>query len=142
VNGRRFGRMLLLMPVLGVLGCQDPGRQPLLYEIPAGYTGWVSVQFYRPDCPALPAEGDRQLIRVPRNGQLCTSSALGFGDAKDDYFFVDEAGRRTEARDRIHREHVALEGAAGSPTGKQIFERFFVGTEEDLKRAPPEPKSQ
>jgi len=139
VNGRRCGRMLLLMSVLGVLACQREDRDPFVFEVPAGYKGWVSVEFFvdRPDCPALPVQGGLQVIRVPQNGRLCTISALGFGDAKDEYYFVDAAGQRTDAHDHIHREHVAIEGP--SP-GRQIYERFFVGTDEELRNAPPEPK--
>ena len=140
MSRRRMVRTLLLMSALGILGCREPDRQPFLVEIPAGYKGWVSVRFFAGEaCPEVPVEGGRPVLRVPQSGRACFGSPLGFGDVKDDYYYVDAAGRRTDIRDLVHREHVALEGA--SPNQK-VYERFFVGTEEDLKNAPPEPKEE
>lgn len=140
MNGRAFARMLHLMTVLGLVlmvgGCENPQRPPFIYEIPAGYKGWVSVQFYRPDCPQMPIEGEKILVKLPPDGKLCTGTPLGFGDAPDEYYYVDAAGSRTDAKADILRPHVAIEGTAP----KNIFERFFVGTEAELKTSP-EPHS-
>jgi hypothetical protein len=129
--------MLLLMTVLGVGGCANPQRPPFIYEIPAGYKGWVSVQFFRPDCPQMETEGEKIVIKIPKDGRLCTGAPLGFGDADDEYYYVDAAGNRTDAKADILQEHVALESAAP----KKIYERFFVGTEAELKTSP-EPRSE
>jgi hypothetical protein len=137
VNGRSIGRMLLLVSVLGVGGCHNPNRPPFIYEIPAGYKGWVSVQFYRPDCPELPTEGEKIVVKLPPNGRLCSGTALGFGKAADEFYYVDASGNRTDARADVFQEHVALEGTAP----KSIYERFFVGTEAELKTST-EPRSE
>jgi hypothetical protein len=137
VIGRLIGRILLLVSALGVVlgvgGCQNQDRPPFVYEIPAGYKGWVSVQFYRPDCPELPTEGEKLVVRVPPNGRLCSGTPLGFGDAADEYYYVDASDNRTDAKDGVLQEHVAIEGASPS---KQIYERFFVGTDAELKSSP------
>jgi hypothetical protein len=136
-----FARMLLfvsvLAVVLGVGGCENPTRPPFVFEIPAGYKGWVSVQFYRPDCPELPTEGEKIVVKLPPNGRLCSGTALGFGKAADEYYYVDASGNRTDARADILQEHVAIESTAP----KNIFERFFVGTEAELKTST-EPRSE
>jgi hypothetical protein len=143
VKARAFARMLLFVSMLGVVlgtgGCENPTRPPFVVEIPAGYKGWVSVQFFRPEpgCPELPTEGDKILVKLPADGRLCTGSPLGFGDAPDEYYYVDAAGNRTDARADIRQEHVAIEGTAP----KKLYERFFVGTEAELK-ASPEPRSE
>ena len=141
MNGRVFIRMLLLTTalgvVLGIAGCENPKRPPFLFEIPAGYKGWVSVQFFRPDCPELATEGEKVVVKIPADGRLCTGTPMGFGEVPDEYYYVDASGNRTDARADILQEHVALEGAAP----KQIFERFFVGTEAELKTSP-EPRSE
>ncbi|HEX3127001.1 MAG TPA: hypothetical protein VH394_06700 [Thermoanaerobaculia bacterium] len=141
MNGRAFARILFLMTVLGVVlgvgGCANPQRPPFIYEIPAGYKGWVSVQFYRPDCPEMATEGEKIVIKIPAGGKLCTGTPLGFGDAADEYYYVDAAGTRTDAKADVLQEHVAIEGTAP----KNIFERFFVGTEAELKNSP-EPRSE
>jgi hypothetical protein len=142
VNRRAFAWMLLLVSALGVVlvvgGCQNENRPPFIYEIPAGYKGWVSVQFFRPDCPPLASEGEKLLVRLPADGRLCTGSPMGFGDAADEYYYVDASGNRTDAKSDILQEHVAIEGASPS---KKIFERYFVGTEAELKTST-EPRSE
>lgn len=142
MNGRLFARMLLLTTCLGIVlaiaGCENPPRPPFIYEIPAGYKGWVSVQFYRQDCPPMETEGEKIVVKIPAVGKLCTGTPLGFGDADDEFYYVDAAGNRTDAKADVRNEHVAIEGA--SP-GKMIFERFFVGTEAELKTSP-EPRSE
>lgn len=141
MNGRAFARMLLLLTALGVVfvagGCENPQRPPFIFEIPAGYKGWVSVEFFQPDCPQMPTEGEKIVVKIPANGRLCTGTPLGFGAAADEYYYVDAAGNRTDARADVRQEHVAMEGAAP----RYIFERFFVGTEAELKRSP-EPRSE
>jgi hypothetical protein len=125
--------------VLGVGGCENPTRPPFIYEIPAGFKGWVSVQFFRaePGCPELATEGEKILVKLPPNGRMCTGSPLGFGDAPDEYYYVDASGKRTDASADVHEEHVAIEGTAP----KNLYDRFFVGTEAELK-ASPEPRSE
>ncbi|MES1240048.1 MAG: hypothetical protein ABUT39_00375 [Acidobacteriota bacterium] len=139
--GRAFARMLLLLTVVGIVlgtaGCQNPQRPPFIFEIPAGYKGWVSVQFFRPDCPEVPLEGEKVVVKIPANGSLCTGTPLGFGEVRDEYYYVDASGNRTDARADVRQEHVAIEGAAP----KKIFERFFVGTEAELKTST-EPRSE
>lgn len=127
---RGVGGMLLLVSALGFLGCQSQEREPFIFEIPAGYKGWVSVRFFQPDCPELPVEGEKLVVKLPANGRLCTGTPLGFGSTVDEYYYVDASGARTDAKADIRQEHVAIEGAAPA---KQIYERFFVGTEAELK---------
>ncbi len=137
MNGRWVGKALLVMLALGMAGCQSQDRNPFIFEIPAGYKGWVSVRFFEGSCPELPTEGetegDKMLVKLPATGRLCTISPLGFGKAADEYYYVDASGNRTDAAGDIQQEHVAIEGA--SPN-KQIYERFFVGTAEELKKSP------
>ena len=129
--------LLLLVLTLALVACTEK-RAPFLFEIPKDFRGWVSVEFFRPDCPPPPplAEG-KQVIRIPANGRLCVGAPLPFGDAKDEYYFVD-GDQRAEASDQVLAEHVSLE--AGNP-GKRAFERFFVGTQEELGKAS-EPKGE
>jgi hypothetical protein len=127
----------VVLGIVGVTGCENPKRPPFIFEIPAGYKGWVSVQFFRPDCPEMATEGEKVVVKLPPNGRLCTGTPMGFGEVQDEYYYVDASGNRTDARADIRQEHVAIEGAAP----KNIFERFFVGTEAELKTSP-EPRSE
>lgn len=137
MRARLFARSLFLLSVLGALACQNDVRAPFIFEIPEGYKGWVSVQFFRGDCPPLAqAEDGKLLARIPASGRLCAGTPMSFGDPGDEFYFVDASGQRTDAKAQIHQQHTAIEGA--SP-GKQIYERFFVGTDEEFAKAPPEP---
>ncbi len=137
MRARFFARALFLLSAMGALACQNEVRPALIFEIPEGYKGWVSVQFYRGDCPPLADEGGKMLARVAENGRLCTGTPMTFGNPGDDFYFVDASGKRTDAKAQIHQQHTAIEGA--SP-GKQVYERFFVGTAEEFEKAPPEPR--
>ena len=75
MKARFFARSLLLLSVLGALACQNDVRPPFIFEIPEGYKGWVSVQFFRGDCPPLAqAEDGKLLARIPASGRLCAGT--------------------------------------------------------------------
>jgi hypothetical protein len=130
--------LLVLLVALGLAACFQEKRIPFVFEIPKDFRGWVSVEFFRRDCPPLPPPANgKQVVRLPDNGRLCVGSPIPFGEGKDEYYFVD-GDQRAMADDQILAEHVALE-AGGS--GKRAFERFFVGTKEELGNSS-EPKGQ
>jgi len=55
-----------------------------LWEIPAGYRGWVVASYEDPRCPALAAERGRLVYRVDAAGRACTSSTFPEGVASDE----------------------------------------------------------
>src|SRR5580704_841536 len=69
-------------------------RPPERFLIPAGYTGWVRVEFRQKNAPPLPTEDGRLLLKLDEHGTLQTSSDPQSGHGKDDFFYY-AGGRRT-----------------------------------------------
>jgi len=115
-----------------------------VYVLPAGFTGWVTVEFAVPGAPALPREEGARLLRVPADGRLATSSPQELGIIDHHYWFDDGDGSRTPIDDpaahygadpgvaeRRHDQPVVLglhTGTMSDAGGTHVFERFYVGT--------------
>jgi hypothetical protein len=116
---------------------------PAIYEIPEGFTGWVTIEYAVSSAPALPDDRGTRMIRVPASGRLRTSSPQELGIVDNQFYFSDGTGKRTpiddpEARhgaapDEAARRHdhpVVLGFETGDTTGssgRRVFERFYVG---------------
>ena len=62
------------------LGCsRAPKPTPEAYVLPAGYTGWVLVEYDLDDAPPLEVIDGRRQLHVPQSGTLRTSSMLEVG---------------------------------------------------------------
>jgi len=113
-----------------------PSESPSVYVLPARFTGWVTVTFEVAGAPALPFEGDAQLVRVPSSGKVSTSSPLSTGTRR---FWAEGSDWQRTALDeptestpeQVHERPVVLgynaEGTAA---------RFYVGV--GPAGAPPE----
>jgi hypothetical protein len=112
----------------------EPSRTPSRYLIPDGYVGWVNVHFEVDGEPALPTEGGHYLFVIPRNGTLRTSSRLEGGVANDDFYYINAKGNRQKLESTGWGEGgmIWAESTGNDNEGK-IYERFFVGTEKQLK---------
>jgi hypothetical protein len=105
-------------------------RPPERFLIPAGYSGWVRVDFRQKNVPPLPMEDGRRLLKVNAQGALQTSSDPELGHGKDD-FFHDSGDRRTRLSNAgvckggmVWQIETMVDDRTSTP-----FERFFVGTE-------------
>ena len=98
-------RSLASLLLLGVLaaGC-GTFRAPQHYLIPDGFSGWVYVQYDNPSCPALEVRAGRQVVRVPSNGRVCTSTKYETGVATDlwEYVRPDGSTRPLDRDSDIH----------------------------------------
>jgi hypothetical protein len=66
-------------------------RGPRHYYLPKGYTGWVTVRFEKPGTPALEEKDGVEILHIPSNGLLETSSKLHTGWSKDAFFYEGES---------------------------------------------------
>ena len=105
-------------------------RPPERFLIPAGYTGWVRVDFRQKDAPPLPMEDGRLLLKLNAQGALQTSSDPQLGHGRDDFFFYS-GDRRTPLSNAgvckggmVWQIETMVDERTSTP-----FERFFVGTE-------------
>lgn len=117
-------------------------RHPIRYLIPDGYVGWVQIRHNEQGAPPLPFKNGFYLCRIPSDGVLPTSSGLEDGWARDEYFYYSSDGSLRELTNTgwggggiIWGE---LTGSQSSARGNanQIYEAFFVGTEDQFHRSP------
>lgn len=114
--------LAIVLVIVGVLS-GELGR-PVRWEIPAGYRGWIVVQFEEPTCPPLRSGWMYLVIVVTPSGRACTSSPvlLGWRYHRSDYVNQDGSRRKAE----VH--HIAYD-----PKKKQKF--VFVGTKAELEKS-------
>jgi len=105
-------------------------RPPERFLIPAGYSGWVRVDFRQKDAPLSPMEEGRRLLKLNAQGRLQTSSDPQPGHGRDDFFFYS-GDRRTPLSNAgvckggmVWQIETLVDDRTSTP-----FERFFVGTE-------------
>jgi hypothetical protein len=110
-------------------------RPPERFLIPAGYNGWVRVNFRQKNTPALPTEDGRLVLQLDDHGFLQTSSSPQAGHGRDDFFYYS-AGRRTPLSNAgvckggmIWQTETMVDEPSSTP-----FVRFYVGTEQQYRR--------
>jgi hypothetical protein len=84
-----------------VIACgptRTPTRTPNWIELPAGYRGYLVVQFSDPSCPPLERRGEYEVIRFGEDGRACTSARYEDqeGVARDRMFYVYPDGQLIE----------------------------------------------
>ena len=113
-------------------------RTACIYELPAGYSGWVLIEYERPDSPPLTKKGGKLIFPIGSDGRLATSSSPEFGVATDEYYFVGIA--HTKIPITTWGGGGLIWGGSNGSTqsgGKtlHVFQNFFVGSEIAFKSA-------
>jgi hypothetical protein len=126
------------MLVLGA--CETRPRE--IYDIPAGYRGWVEIRTKRVDCPPLPGDRDERRLVIPRDGRLCTSSPVAFGWGRDEFYYVSDGERvrlpdaQSGSRRMIwQHEYFGSDGVGPKSETERDRIRFFVGTKAEYDHA-------
>jgi len=128
------GIWLVLLPLAFSTQRCEPTRRPSRYLIPDGYVGWVNIYFEVQDKPPLPVEERHYLFNIPSTGELQTSSRLVGGIANDDYYYVDQHGNRHKLESTGWGDGGMIWAeTTGNDDRGNVYERFFVGTEKQLK---------
>jgi hypothetical protein len=109
-------------------------RPPERFLIPAGYSGWVRVDFRQKSAPPLPMEDGRRLLKLDAQGALQTSSDPEPGHGRDDFFYYS-GDHRTQLSNAgvckggmVWQIEIMVDDRTSTP-----FERFFVGTENQYR---------
>ncbi|MGA3087369.1 MAG: hypothetical protein ABSD75_02080 [Terriglobales bacterium] len=111
-------------------------RPPERFLIPAGYRGWVRVDFRQKTAPALPIENGRILLKLDEHGSLQTSSDPQVGHGHDDYFYYAGEQRTSLSNagvckgGMVWQTETMVDERTSTP-----FVRFFVGTEAEYRQA-------
>jgi hypothetical protein len=117
---------LLVFAALVGAACQT--RTPEVIEVPDGYVGWVIVEYGRPDCPSLPVQSGKLVVRLNDRGRVCASNAPPEGGAFDTWLYVKADGttREIDQRSAIH---------GGSYFGQTKRRIIFVGPEDKWRES-------
>ncbi len=110
-------------------------RQPERFLIPAGYKGWVRIEFRRKGAPQLPIEDGRLLLKLNNQAMLQTSSDPLPGHGRDDFFYYSGDRRTPLSNAGVCKGGMIwqVETMVDEPTSTP-FERFFVGSEDNYRR--------
>jgi hypothetical protein len=106
-------------------------RAPERYIIPAGYTGWVRIDYDQKSSPSLPLEDGRRLIKFDASGNASTSSSPLTGHGKDEFFYDSATARTPLSTAGVCKGGMVWEPETTiDPTTSTASLRFFVGTED------------
>lgn len=141
---RGFNLRRKLTVSAGLLGCVLLGvlafllgwwGQPVLWELPVGYRGWVVVQYEDSACPPLPRRGIYKVIAVDPAGRLCTSSPMPTGFRYLRFEYVNPSGTKQVMLSGwygfldVRTPQVSTAGVVEG-VKRQVL---FVGTDEERK---------
>ncbi len=89
---KRMKNLLLLIFTVSMVflcSCRKT-RTPVSYELPNGYSGWVTIRFEKPGAPPLEFADGRYKIKISENGFAETSSGIEDGWAEDRYYWIND----------------------------------------------------
>ncbi len=110
-------------------------RPPERFLIPAGYNGWVRIDFRQKDAPPLPTEDGRLLLKLDSQGTLRTSSDPLAGHGKDDFYYYSGDGRTPLSNLGVCKGGMIWQvQTMVDERNETPFVRFFVGTEDQYRR--------
>lgn len=106
-GARVLRRVALVLAVGAAVACQQvqlpsplateaPPQLPLQLEIPAGYRGYVVLQYALGSCPLLPRREGYTVIRFGDDGRACTSETTVATTLRDRAYYVAAGGEHTE----------------------------------------------
>jgi hypothetical protein len=109
-------------------------RPPERFLIPAGYNGWVRINFRQKGAPPLPTEDGRVLLKLNMQGMLQTSSDPLPGHGKDDFFYYSGTRHTLLSNAGVCKGGMIwqVETLVDENTSTP-FSRFFVGSEDQYR---------
>ncbi len=128
--------IILTLLVIGIVR-GELGR-PVRYELPAGYKGWVLIEYQNPACHSLEVKGIYLVIPIPHSGRTCTSSPAPQGWRYERYEYVTPNGKRTTIPFHPLFGENQIWASSYAPAQETVRfprERFFVGTRDELERS-------
>lgn len=109
-------------------------RPPERFLIPAGYNGWVHIDFRQKGAPPLSMEDGRLLLKLDEHGTLQTSSDPLTGHGKDEFFYYSGERRSPLSNAGVCKGGMVwqVETMVDEQNSKP-FVRFYVGTEDQYR---------
>lgn len=130
---RKSGAWLLFI-IASVVLAPRCSEKALTFEIPTGYTGWVTVQFGATECNEVKSS-NRITIRVDVEGRGCSTMASYPRNAWFSRFYYVRDGRRTKELSPTGWGKGGMIWAESTEIDGRQY-RFFVGSEEQFNNVP------
>ena len=108
-------------------------RPPLRYLIPAGYVGWVRIEYGVAGASPLPREGKYWIIRLAQDGGARTSSRLPEGWGRDQFFYDSGSGRQPLSNAGWCKGGMIWGEATALDADARQIQKFFVGNEDQFR---------
>ena len=109
-------------------------RPPARYLIPAGYVGWVRIEYGAAGAVPLAREGKYLLVRLGADGTARTSSELPEGWGRDQFFYESRGERRALSNAGWCKGGMIWGEVMGSDAKAERFQKFFVGDEDQFRK--------
>lgn len=111
-------------------------RRPTRVLMPVGYVGWIEIKYGVANASALGGIDGVRICKVPQEGIVDTSSLVEDGWAKDEYLYYLPSGSTFALRNTGWGRGGMIWGETFEwKETPQADEYFFVGTEEQYRRA-------
>ena len=108
-------------------------RPPSRFLIPAGYVGWIRVEYGVADAAPLPREGKYLLVKLDESGRARTSSDLAEGWSRDQFFYYSGTGRTALSNAGWCKGGMIWGEESGPGEKSATVQRFFVGSEDQFR---------
>jgi hypothetical protein len=113
----------------------DASRKASKFLLPAGYIGWVLLEYGVNGAPPVPEESGANIFKVPSSGRLKTSSSGPVDGAPNSYFYYSKDGSLVAISSDYWNGNGMIWGEyPGSANGQLCMFGFFVGTHEEYEK--------
>ena len=121
LTGAKCALLLSGLPML--VGCHSSSKCEL-WIIPAGYVGWLRLDYSVAGAPPLPIENGCYVVRLPRTGRMETLTANMPPIDRNEYVFEDSSGRHRLATSATGIQEYAVQNAYSFGKGSSV--RVFL----------------
>lgn len=109
-------------------------RPPERYLVPAGFTGWVRVDYRQKNAPPLPVEDGHRVYKFNEQGIIATSADQFSGHGKDEFFYYSGNQRKPLSTAGVCKGGMIWQPQTLiDPRTSLPYARFFVGTEDQYR---------
>jgi hypothetical protein len=138
----RLIRFLFTLAVLATMASSCRFRRGDEFRIPAGFSGWVRVDYNVTGAPALKSSFSRWIIDVPPSGVVRTSSGRSQGYGLDKYLLIGPGDQKRELQTELDNipcsGNKCILGITYFSTPSKTT-MFFVGSPKEREASPMPP---
>ncbi len=86
---KMFPFLIIFITLLTIFSSCEKRRTPIVYELPFGFSGWVTIKYEKKDALPLKEENGVYHIKISPEGFAETSSKVEDGTAVDEYYWME-----------------------------------------------------